>query len=120
MVEKHWDWKEDHRHKNIDPLDCSNKIRMLRFEKGWSSGELAKRIGSVRGTVLDYERGRLNPGWKVIGRLCEAFDVEAGDLLWRKGEREEMIRQRQEEASRGGEDDAKSEGSATGKEVRNE
>ena len=88
MVEKDWDWKEDHRRKNVDPLPCPNRIRLLRFERGWSSGDLAKRIQSARGTVLNYERGRLNPGWKVISRLCEVFEVEAGDSFWRKGERE--------------------------------
>jgi len=120
MTGKEWDWKKDHRHKNIDPLDCPNRIRLLRFERGWSSGDLANKIGSIRGTVLDYERGRLHPGSNILSRLCETFDVEVGDIFWRKGEREEMIRQRQTEAPRESEEDAESEGSATGKEMRNE
>jgi len=95
MTGKEWDWKEDHRWKNTDPLSCPNRIRLLRFEQGWSSGELANQIGSRRGTVLDYERGRLNPGWTVIKRLCEVFDVEPGDLFWRKGEREKLLEERE-------------------------
>jgi len=92
MTGKQWDWQQDHRWKNADPLACPNRIRLLRFERGWSSGELAKQIGSQRGTVLDYERGRLNPGWTVIGRLCKVFEVEPGDLFWRKGEQEALVR----------------------------
>ena len=80
-MKKEWNWKEDHRYKNIDPLECPNRIRLLRFEKGWSSGDLGKRMGIARPTVLDYERGRTNLGWHVIGRLCEIFDVEPGDLF---------------------------------------
>lgn len=91
MADKDWDWKTDHKWKNADPLSCPNRIRLLRFGKDWSSGELAKLIGSSRGTILDYERGRLNPGWKVIDRLCTALDVEPGDLFWRKGEREKLL-----------------------------
>jgi len=84
---KEYDWVKEHKEKNVNPMDCPNRIRLLRFEKSWSSGELGKRIGSARSTILDYERGRLNPGWNVIGRLCEIFDAEPGDLFWRKGER---------------------------------
>ena len=84
---KEYDWEKDHKEKNVDPMDCPNRIRLLRFERGWSSGELGRHMGSARATILDYERGRLNPGWNVIGRLCEALGVEPGDLFWRKGER---------------------------------
>ena len=84
------DWEGAHKDKNISPYKCPNRIRVLRFERGWSSGDLAKKIGVIRATVLDYERGRLHPGSNVLKRFCEAFDVEIGDLFWRKGEREQL------------------------------
>jgi len=93
-MKKEFNWQEDHRYKNIDPLECPNRIRLLRFEKGWSSGELGRKMGIARPTVLDYERGRTNPGWNVINRLCEVFDVETGNLFWRKNEREAMLKER--------------------------
>jgi len=91
---KEYNWVKDHKEKNIDPVDCPNRIRLLRFEKDWSSGELGKRIGSARSTILDYERGRLWPGSNVIGRLCDVFNVKSGDLFWRKGEKEAILKER--------------------------
>ena len=93
-MKKEFNWQEDHMYKNIKPLQCPNRIRLLRFEKGWSSGELGKKMGIARPTVLDYERGRTNIGSNVAKKLCEIFDVEIGDLHWRKNEREAMLKER--------------------------
>lgn len=87
MVKRVRNWEQDYKSKNTDPMECPNRIRLLRFEKGWSSGELGKRMGTGSAIILDYERGRFNPGWNVINRLCKIFGVETGDLFWRKGER---------------------------------
>lgn len=96
MVRKVRDWEKEFKGKNIDPLDCPNKIRVLRFDRGWSAGELGKRIGTTNAIVLGYERGRFNPGWNMINRLCEEFGVEAGNLFWRKGEKEAILKEREE------------------------
>ena len=93
-MKKEFNWQEDHRYKNIDPLECPNRIRFLRFQKGWSSGELGKKIGISRSSMLSYERGRTNIGSNVAKKLCEIFDVEIGDLYFRKNEKEEMLKER--------------------------
>jgi len=94
MVRKVRDWEKEFKGKNIDPMECVNKIRLLRFERGWSAGELGRRMGTTNAIILAYERGRFNPGWNIINRLCQAFDVDAGDLLWRRGEKEAILKER--------------------------
>ena len=96
MVRKRRDWETAFKSRNIDPVQCPNKIRLLRFEKGWSAGDLGNHIGTTNAIVIGYERGRFNPGWGVINKLCEVFDVEPGDLFWRKGEKESLSKQRKE------------------------
>lgn len=56
-----------------------NRVRVLRAERFWSQGELARRLGVSRQTVNAIETGRTEPGLSLAFRIARAFgrSVEA-------------------------------------------
>ncbi|HET9452759.1 MAG TPA: helix-turn-helix transcriptional regulator [Gemmatimonadaceae bacterium] len=56
-----------------------NRVRVLRSERFWSQGELARRLGVSRQTVNAIETGRAEPGLSLAFRIARAFgrSVEA-------------------------------------------
>lgn len=60
-------------------------VRRLRTAKGLSQEELAFAADMKRSYLSDLERGTRNPSVRALGRLAEALEVEAGELL-RKGQ----------------------------------
>lgn len=62
-------------------LLLGQNVRRLRTEQGLSQEELAFRAGMKRSYLSDLERGTRNPTVRALGRLAEALEVKAGDLL---------------------------------------
>ena len=52
-------------------------VRQLREERGWSQGELARRIGVEQGMVSTWEHGR-RPHFRYLLRLAEVFGASIG------------------------------------------
>ncbi len=50
-------------------------IRKARGEAGFSQAELAKEVGIAPGRVSDYERGKLDPSFKMMLRILAACGV---------------------------------------------
>src|SRR4051812_45561738 len=48
-------------------------LAVLRIIRGWSQGELAAASGVRPGSLSDYERGKMNPSFKVVSRLIAAM-----------------------------------------------
>ena len=53
-------------------VPVTNRLRVLRAERGWSQGDLADRLGVSRQTVNAIETGKYDPSLPLafsIGRL---------------------------------------------------
>ena len=61
--------------------ELSVALTVLRLVSGLKQEELARAAGIRAGTVSDYERGKLTPGLKTLGRLADAlgFSLAAVD-----------------------------------------
>lgn len=53
-------------------------LRLLRNEKGWTQGEVARRAGLSVSMLSHYESGKRKPSLDSLGRLLDALEVELG------------------------------------------
>ena len=60
-----------------DLLDLGLAIIVLRSISRWSQAELARRSGTDRGLLSDYEAGTKRPGRATLDRLADPLDVDA-------------------------------------------
>jgi putative transcriptional regulator len=51
----------------------TNRIRVLRAERGWSQAELATRLGVSRQTVNAIETGKYDPSLPLAFRIARLF-----------------------------------------------
>ena len=62
----------------------SDRLRLLRNEKGLSQSELSRILGCVsKSSVNMYERGEREPGFAVLIAIADYFDVDTDYLLGR-------------------------------------
>lgn len=59
-----------------------NNVRRLRGELGITQGELAKRLGVTRMTVIRWEQGKGEISWKNIKGLMSLFKLRTPDELF--------------------------------------
>lgn len=59
----------------------TNRIVVLRAERGISQKELAKQLGVSRQTILSLEKNRYNPSLKLAFDIALFFDVELTDVF---------------------------------------
>jgi len=63
--------------KRLKPiLDLADNVLRLRMERGWTQGELAKRVGTKQSNISRLENGLANPTFKFLQKLGEVFGVE--------------------------------------------
>lgn len=81
-------------------LVLHRKIVELRKKRGITQEELAKRIGTTRSALSQYEIGTRNPDYETLQRIANYFDVTTDDLLGRealpeptKGQTESVIKE---------------------------
>ncbi|KNH37169.1 helix-turn-helix transcriptional regulator [Exiguobacterium acetylicum] len=58
-----------------------NKVREMREERGWSQGELAKRLKVSRQTVISIEKERYNPSLDLVFTLADLFERRIEDIF---------------------------------------
>jgi transcriptional regulator with XRE-family HTH domain len=58
-----------------------DKLRVLRKSKGWSQGQLAKKINADLQRVSKYERGVIWPTMELMVRLAKVFEVSVDYLI---------------------------------------
>lgn len=51
----------------------TNRLRVLRAERGWSQADLAERLGVSRQTVNAIETGRYDPSLPLAFALARVF-----------------------------------------------
>lgn len=59
-----------------------NNIRRLRGELGIAQGELAKRLGVSRMTIIRWEQGKNEISWENIKKLMSLFKLQTPDALF--------------------------------------
>lgn len=59
----------------------TNRLAVLRAEKGYSQKEVAERIGVSRQTIVSIEKNRYNPSLKLAFELALLFDVDIYDVF---------------------------------------
>jgi transcriptional regulator with XRE-family HTH domain len=62
-------------------MPLGERIKALRTEKGWSQGELARRIDTDGRQVSRHENGHITPSVEVLVKLAESFDLSIDYLL---------------------------------------
>lgn len=58
-------------------------VRRLRHEKGWTQEDLADRVGLSARYVGQIERAQASMTISVLGRIANAFKVDAAELVAR-------------------------------------
>lgn len=59
----------------------TNRLRVLRAERGWSQAELAARLGVSRQTVNAIETGKYDPSLPLAFRIAEVFAGSIEDVF---------------------------------------
>jgi transcriptional regulator with XRE-family HTH domain len=67
-------------------------VRRLRYDRGWTQEDLADRVGLSARYVGQIERAHASMSVTVLGRLADAFRVEAAELITRTRSREKAPR----------------------------
>ena len=65
-----------------------NRVREYREAKGWSQGELAKRLGVSRQTINAVETDKYDPSLPLALRMSKLFAVAVPELFidnWEPG-----------------------------------
>lgn len=58
-----------------------NRLRVHREGKGWSQGELARRLGVSRQTINAVETDKYDPSLPLALRMARLFAVPVTDLF---------------------------------------
>jgi putative transcriptional regulator len=67
----------------------ANRVRTLRFFHGeMTQGELARRVGVARQTVIAIEKGKYNPSVALAIRIARVFGVSIEEVFSLEGEGE--------------------------------
>lgn len=62
-------------------IDFPNKLKSLRALRGWSQEELAKKIGSSRSAIGNYEQGTREPSFEDLEAIADAFNCSIAWLI---------------------------------------
>jgi transcriptional regulator with XRE-family HTH domain len=78
--------REDHEEVTEQPreevlLELGRRIVRLRTERGWSQGELARRLGMSRCRLGKWERGLHGPPVEDLARLADVLGVDLEELV---------------------------------------
>jgi transcriptional regulator with XRE-family HTH domain len=68
-------------------IDLSLNIRRLREEKGWSTRELAKRVGTSHPAIIRWEKPVPSMTLESLDKLADVFGVKIRDLFEPLGEK---------------------------------
>ena len=63
-------------------MSLSNRIKVIRTEKGWKQSELAERVGISQKQISSYETGNSTPPTDILIKLAEVFEVSLDYLAF--------------------------------------
>ena len=59
----------------------TNRLRVLRAERGWSQGDLAERLDVSRQSVNAIETGRYDPSLPLAFRIAQLFELAIEEIF---------------------------------------
>lgn len=62
-------------------LNLPNRLKKLRQSRGWSQGQLGKKLGVNVQRVSKYERGIISPPLNMVVNIATVFEVSLDYLL---------------------------------------
>lgn len=66
----------------------TNRLKMLREARGWSQGELARRLGVSRQTINAVETDKYDPSLPLALRMAKLFEVAVPEIFIDEWQRE--------------------------------
>jgi len=61
----------------------TNRIRVLRAERGWSQAELAEKVQVSRNSINAVENGKFDPSLPLAFRLADVFELPIEQIFLR-------------------------------------
>lgn len=58
-----------------------SKLRTYRLQKNFSQEKFAELTGLDRTYISGLERGKRNPSYLILKRLCDVLEIEPNDLF---------------------------------------
>ena len=62
-------------------MRVTNRLRVLRAERGWSQSELADKLEVSRQSVNAIETGRYDPSLPLAFRIAELFGLQIEEVF---------------------------------------
>jgi len=62
-------------------VKIGERIALLRKQKGWSQGQLAKVVGASREAIGKYERSEASPSIETAKKIADALEVTLDYLV---------------------------------------
>lgn len=59
----------------------TEKLRLLRRQRGWTQNEMAKRIGIARTYYNSIERGKIGAGYATLLKIASVLRVRLSTLV---------------------------------------
>lgn len=60
----------------------TNRLKVIRVERGMSITELARRTGLSRVTIYDIEKGQSDPLGSTIQKISDVLDKNPSDIFF--------------------------------------
>lgn len=67
---------------NHDVAGVGSRIAAARQRKGWTQRELSEQLGKSRGTIVQYEQGKIEPPLKQIEFMAKLLEVAPEQLAF--------------------------------------
>jgi transcriptional regulator with XRE-family HTH domain len=67
------------------------RLRQLRKSRNLTQGALAKQVGKTRMSVVEYERGNINPPIAMVHKLAEVLDAAPEFIAFGVRAKEEIV-----------------------------
>lgn len=62
-------------------IDVGKTIKSLRSERGWTQDELARRLNCSKQIISNYENGKRQPSYEMLGALADVFNVPMSFMI---------------------------------------
>ncbi len=59
----------------------SERLRNLRFMRGYSVNQVAKMVGKAPNTIINWESGKVSPDVDVVQELCKIYNVRPNEMF---------------------------------------
>ena len=67
------------------------KITELRTSQNMNQTEFAKAVGCSKQSISGYESGAINPSYRILEAICDAFNISMNYFLTAEEKRQELI-----------------------------